>query len=64
MGLVVKVIKCKDEKSWYYNKVGQVFEVDSVSTREYYIKEKGFNSVKKYILTLDAEIVDSTKNNS
>ena len=38
----VKITKCDNEKSWYYDKVGQIFEVDSTSVRDYYIKYDGY----------------------
>ena len=51
----VKITKCDNEKSWYYDKVGQIFEVDSTSVRDYYIKYDGY---LRCILVKDAEIVN------
>lgn len=50
----IRVIKCNSKESWYYNKVGCVFEVDSTSVRDYYVKE---NNNLKCILAKDAEIL-------
>jgi hypothetical protein len=50
----IKITKCNNEKSWYHDKVGQIFEIDSTSVRDYYVKESGS---LKCILVKDAEIV-------
>lgn len=51
----VKITNCENDKAWYHDKLGQVFEVDSISARDYYIKE-GVNL--KSVLVRDAEIVN------
>lgn len=51
----VKIKECNNDKSWYYDKVGQVFEVDSTSVRDYYVKHNGY---LRCILVKDAEIVN------
>lgn len=51
----VKITKCNNEKSWYYDRVGQIFEVDSTSARDYRVKE---NNSLRCILRLDAEILN------
>jgi hypothetical protein len=50
----VKITKCNNKDSWYCDKVGEIFNVDSTSVRDYYIKENGS---LKCILVVDAEIV-------
>lgn len=51
----VKVTNCDNEKSWYHNKVGQIFDVDSTSARDFYIKE---DNTIKCILIKDAQILN------
>lgn len=50
----VKITKCDNEKSWYYDKVNEIFEIDSTSVRDYYVK---YNGGLRCILVRDAEIV-------
>lgn len=50
----VKITKCENKDSWYHDKVGEIFDVDSISVRDYYIKENGD---LKCILVVDAEII-------
>ena len=50
----IKVTQCENKDSWYHDKVGIIFEVDSTSVRDYYVKESGN---LKCILVKDAEIV-------
>jgi len=51
----IKVTKCNNQDAWYSDKIGQVFEVDSTTVRDYYIKE---NDSVKSVLTKDAEILN------
>lgn len=51
----VQILKCNNEKSWYRDKVGQVFEVDSKSIRDYYVVQNG---TLRCILAIDAKIVE------
>jgi hypothetical protein len=54
--LKVKIIKCSHDKFWYKDRIGEIFNVDDVCAREYYVKPgKGFNL--SCILKIDAEIV-------
>ena len=51
----IKVVKCGNTKSWYWDRVGKVFEVDSTSARDYYVVEEGRT---RCVLMVDAEIVN------
>ena len=51
----IKVTKCNNQDAWYSDKIGQVFEVDSTTVRDYYIKE---NDSVKSVLIKDAEILN------
>jgi hypothetical protein len=54
-GKKIKVIikKCHSEKVWYSNNIGDVFEIDEITVRDYCIVQKfGFT---KMILRVDAE---------
>lgn len=59
----IKITKCNNKMAWYFDKIGQVFDVDSMSVRDFYIKEKNKIFVSKCVLISDAEIVDNPKNN-
>lgn len=64
ISMKIKITRCKNEMAWYFDKIGQVFDVDSTSVRDFYIKEEGKDFVSKCVLMSDAEIVDNPKNNS
>lgn len=54
--LKIKIIKCSHDKFWYKDRVGEVFNVDDVCVRDYYVKlGKGLSL--SGILKIDAEIV-------
>ena len=47
----VKIKKSNSEKSWYNNRIGEEFIIDSESTRDYYVEFDGFI---RCILKVDA----------
>ena len=47
----VKIKKSNSEKSWYNNRIGEEFIIDSESTRDYYVEFDGFI---RCILKIDA----------
>lgn len=49
----IKIIECGNKNSWYHDKVGSVFNVESTSVRDYYVKENG---TMRCVLVKDAEI--------
>lgn len=51
----IKIKSCGNKESWYYDKIGNVFEVNSTSVRDYYVYEK---DRIKCVLINDAEIVN------
>jgi hypothetical protein len=52
----VKIVKCHSPKAWYFDKVGEIFEIDEVTVRDFYIKTS--YSSTKCILRIDAIELD------
>jgi len=50
----VKITNCDNKDSWYYDKVGKIFDVNSTSVRDYYVVE---GSNIKCVLIKDAKII-------
>ena len=50
----VKVVKCNNKKSWYYDKVGKTFELESSSVGTRYVLDNG---VLRSILEVDSEVI-------
>jgi hypothetical protein len=51
----IKITGCNNEKAWYHDKIGQIFEVHSSSIRDRYVLDK---DVIKPILNIDSEIIN------
>ena len=54
--LRVKIIKCSHDKYWYKDRVGEVFNVDDICVRDYYVRLGKGRSLSG-ILKIDAEII-------
>ena len=52
--LKIKIVKCSHEKYWYKDRVGEIFNVDDVCVRDYYVN---IDKSLKGILKIDTEIV-------
>lgn len=48
----IKILKNSCETSWYKNSVGECFEINSESVRDYYVI---YNGVLRVVLKIDAE---------
>lgn len=52
--LKIKIVKCSHEKYWYKDRVGEIFNVDDVCVRDYYVN---IDKSLKGILKIDTEIL-------
>lgn len=52
--LKIKIVKCSHDKYWYRDRVGEIFNVHDICTRDYYVI---IDKRLRGILRIDAEIV-------
>jgi len=49
----IKILKCSQEKFWYKNNIGDVFDIEYESARDYYIKKPNGRLIG--VLIVDSE---------
>jgi hypothetical protein len=49
----IKIVTCQSENYWYCNNIGELFTIDSICVRDYYVNHEG---ILKGILKKDCEI--------